>query len=208
MLVADAVPLIPEYVMSKSGQKLHLTMGLLLLLASVPLLIWQAVPHNQQLIPHVSFLAMHSLMEVFAIIVAALVFLTGYGTQESVRSIRLSALGCAFLAVAWFDTLHFLSYAGMPDVVSSNTPHKAIVFWLLARYAAGLGLLAYVLLPDTPLNRSAARSYAWLGWLALLAAGSYALLLDPHIVPTMYVEGVGLSPLKIWLEWGCSRYTF
>lgn len=38
----------------------------LLLGASVPLLIWQVVPGNQQAIPHAAFLALHSLMEIFA----------------------------------------------------------------------------------------------------------------------------------------------
>ncbi|MFH1820286.1 MAG: MASE3 domain-containing protein [Pseudomonadota bacterium] len=75
---------------------------------------------------------------------AALVFFTGHGVQETLRSIRSVALGCAFLAVALFDTLHFLSYIGMPDLVSPNSPHKSILFWLCGRLAAGIGLLAYV----------------------------------------------------------------
>jgi len=175
---------------------------MLLLVASIPLLVWQAAPGNQVAISSPTFLAVHSMMEVFAIVVAALVFFTGHGAQETVRSIRSMALGCAFLAVALFDTLHFLSYLGMPDLLSPNTPHKAILFWLCGRYAAGIGLLAYVLLPETPAMRFLVSRFGWAGVLLLVLALSYGLLVSPQVVPAMYVTGQGLTPLKITLEWG------
>lgn len=175
---------------------------MLLLAASLPLLLWQAIPANQAAISSPTFLAAHSIMEIFAVIVAALVFFTGHGAQETVRSIRSMALGCAFLAVAMFDILHFLSYMGMPDLLSPNTPHKAILFWLCGRYAAGIGLLAYVLLPETPAVRFPASRYGWIGVLLAAGALSYGLLVSPDSVPAMYVAGQGLTPLKVTLEWG------
>ena len=190
-----------NYLMQLQGQNPHRLVGLLLLVASIPLLLWQAAPANQLTIPEPAFLAAHSMMEIFAIIVAALVFFTGHGTQETVRSIRSMALGCAFLAVALFDTLHFLSYVGMPDLVSPNSPHKMILFWLCGRFAAGIGLLAYVLLPETPAARTPLRRHAWVGVLFVVAALAYVFLRSPHIVPAMYVDGQGLTPLKVALEW-------
>ena len=175
---------------------------MLLLAASLPLLVWQAVPSNQVTIAGPTFLAAHSIMEVFAIIVAALVFFTGHGVQESVRSTRSMVLGCAFMAVALFDTLHFLTYLGMPDLITPNTPHKSILFWLCGRYAAGIGLLAYVLLPETPATRFPASRYGWAGVLLVLGALSYGLLVSPQVIPAMYVTGEGLTPLKVALEWG------
>ena len=184
------------------GHDLHRLGGILLLAASLPLLLWQAIPANQVAISSPTFLAAHSIMEIFAIIVAALIFFTGHGAQETVRSIRSMALGCAFLAVAMFDILHFLSYMGMPDLLSPNTPHKAILFWLCGRYAAGIGLLAYVLLPETPAVRFPASRYGWIGVLLAAGALSYGLLVSPDSVPAMYVAGQGLTPLKVTLEWG------
>ncbi len=175
---------------------------MLLLAASLPLLLWQAVPTNQLAISPPDFLVVHSMMEVFAIIVAALVFFTGHGVQQAERSTRSMALGCAFLAVALFDILHFLSYIGMPDLVSSNTAHKSILFWLGGRIAAGVGLMAYVLLPDTPASRFPLRRHAWIGVLLAVAVVSYILLKSPDIVPAMYAKGVGLTPLKVAIEWG------
>ncbi len=184
------------------GQDSHRLAGMLLIAMSIPLLVWQAVPANQLTISNPTFLAAHSMMEIFAIIVAALVFITGHGAQETARSIRAMVLGCAFLAVALFDILHFLSYLGMPDLISPNTPHKSILFWLCGRFAAGLGLLAYVLLPETPAARFPASRYGWIGVLLLVGAFSYGLLVSPDIVPAMYVIGQGLTPLKVTLEWG------
>ncbi|HEY9145423.1 MAG TPA: GGDEF domain-containing protein, partial [Thiobacillus sp.] len=170
--------------------------------ASIPLLLWQAVPANQLTLSAPAFLAAHSLMEIFAVIVAALVFFTGHGAQETVRSIRAMVLGCAFLAVALFDILHFLSYAGMPDLISPSSPHKAILFWLCGRLAAGVGLLAYVLLPETPATRYPASRYGWAVVLLVLGTLSYGLLASPQTIPAMYVLGQGLTPLKVTLEWG------
>lgn len=184
------------------GQDLHRLGGILLLAASLPLLLWQAIPANQVAISSPTFLAAHSIMEIFSIVVAALIFFTGHGVRETVRSIRSVALGYAFLAVALFDVLHFLSYIGMPDLVSPNTPHKAILFWLCGRFAAGVGLLLYILIPDAPASRDPVRFGALAG--VLLGVGTIAtvFLAVPHSLPAMYAEGVGLTPLKIVLEWG------
>lgn len=116
--------------MSLSEKDTHRLVGGLLLVASIPLLLWQASPANQLAISGPAFLAAHSMMETFAIVVAALIFFTGHGAQETVRSVRSVVLGYAFLMVALFDMLHFLSYVGMPDLISPNTPHKSILFWL------------------------------------------------------------------------------
>jgi diguanylate cyclase (GGDEF)-like protein len=184
------------------GQDTHRLAGLLLLAASIPLLLWQAVPGNQLTLAQADFLAIHSLMEVFAIIVAALVFFTGHGVQEATRSTRSMVLGCAFLAVALFDTLHFLSYLGMPDMLSPNSPHKSILFWLGGRLAAGIGLLAYVLLPESTAAPGGPRRHAWIGVLLAAVALSWVLLKSPELVPPMYLEDQGLSPLKVTIEWG------
>jgi diguanylate cyclase (GGDEF)-like protein len=184
------------------GQDTHRWFGIVLLALGVPLLLWQAIPANQLAISGPTFLAVHSLMEIFAIVVAALIFFTGHGPHEAVRSIRSMALGCAFLAVALFDILHFLSYLGMPDLLSPNSPHKSILFWLAGRFAAGIGLLAYVLLPDTPGARFPVRRHAWAVVLVAVLALAYALLRAPESVPAMYVDGEGLTTLKIALEWG------
>jgi diguanylate cyclase (GGDEF)-like protein len=176
--------------------------GITFLALSVPLLIWQATPGNQLPIAPPQFVALHSMMETFAIVVAALIFFTGFGAHETRRSLRSLVLGYAFLAVALFDMFHFLSYIGMPDLLSANTPHKAILFWLLARAAAGAGLLAYILIPEKPaISNTARRTWAMVVVVAAMAL-SYVFLQSPHSAPLMFAPEQGLTPLKIALEWG------
>jgi len=179
----------------------HRLAGLLLLAASIPMLLWQAVPLNQLAIPVPAFLAAHSMMEIFAIVVAAQVFFTGHGAREALRTVRSAALGYAFLAVALFDILHFLSYMGMPDLVSPNSPHKSILFWLCGRFAAGVGLLAYILIPQAPVMHDTVRRGALAGVLLGVAAIAYVFLTSPQSVPAMYMSGLGPTSLKVFLEW-------
>jgi diguanylate cyclase (GGDEF)-like protein len=175
---------------------------MLLLAVSVPLLLWQAMPVNQLTISAPTFLAAHSLMEIFAIVVAALVFFTGNGAQDTARSVRSVVLGCAFLAVALFDTLHVLSFAGMPDLITPNSTHKTILFWLGGRFMAGVGLLAYVLIPEAPVMRASVRRGVVIGVLLGVGAIAYVFLTSPQAVPATFVAGHGLTPFKIGLEWG------
>ena len=183
-------------------QDLPHRIGMLLLVLCVPLLLWQTVPVNQSAIPGSTFLAVHSMLEIIAIVVAALVFFTGHGAEKIPRAVRSLVLGYAFLAVALFDILHFLSYLGMPDVVSPNSPHKSILFWLCGRIAAGVGLLAYVLIPAGLVTRDVVRRGALAGVLLGVGAIATAFLSTPQLMPAMYVGGLGLTPLKIALEWG------
>lgn len=183
------------------GKDLHRRAGVGLLALSLPLFLWQAGPVNQWAVSQADFLAVHSLMEVFAVVVAALIFFTGHGVQQAERSTRTMALGCAFLAVAMFDVLHFLSSPGMSDMLSPNTQHKSLVFALAARIAGGIGLLAYVLLPETQAARSGVRRYAWIAVMLPLAALALLVLHTPDIVPAMYREGIGLTRLKVATQW-------
>ena len=188
--------------MRLQGQDPNHLAGLLLLAASLPLLLWQAVPANQLAISVPTFLAAHSMMEVFAVAVAALVFFTGHGTRETLRSVRSVVLGYAFLAVALFDILHFLSYMDMPSLVTPNSPHKSILFWLCGRLAAGIGLLAYVLIPEAPVMRGPVRRSALLGVLLGVGTIAYFFLTSPQSLPAMYVSGLGPTPLKLAFESG------
>jgi diguanylate cyclase (GGDEF)-like protein len=184
-----------------TGQSPTRLIGILLLLASVPLLLWQADPARQLPVSEPAFLAAHSMMETFAIVVAALIFFTGHGTWESARSLRSVLLGYSFLAVALFDMLHFLSYIGMPPLVSSNSAHKAILFWLCGRLMAGLGLLGYILVPERLAGGPHARGLALVLSLAIVIGCASVFLPEPAAAPAMYVPGQGLTALKVALEW-------
>jgi len=172
-----------------------------LLLLAIPLLIWLAVPENQHAVDLAFYLPFHTLVEVFAVVMAALIFVTGWHVHDEKRPAASVMLACAFLAVALMDFAHFMSYQGMSDFITTNTPHKAIVFWLAARYAASAALLAFALMPPQPLARHARRRFLT-GFLAYALLVLYVGIWQPDWVPATYITGVGLTEFKIGMEGG------
>ena len=146
---------------------------------------------------------LHTLVETLAVAVALLVFAAcWHGRPDDAHAGDGLVLGCGFLMVAVLDLGHLLSYRDMPAFFGPGDPEKAIRFWLLARYAAALTLLAV-----------AARHWAgprWAGgrlaWVLLsLALGlglSVLLLAFPQWWPRTFVPGQGLTPFKLAAEYG------
>ena len=185
----------------KHSHPIQSAIGWSLLALAVPLLWWVSHPARQVVIDPMTFVFWHTAMELFAIVVAMLVFITGYRAILSARKGAVVLLGVTFLGVGLLDFLHTMSYAGMPDVVTTNTAQKSIFFWLCARMLAASALLAYALLPAvsevTPLRKRLALALmlAVVGLLGLVG------LCWPERVPALFVGGQGLTPLKIGLEW-------
>jgi PAS domain S-box-containing protein len=192
----------PEKTMpDSSSRRIDLVAGALLLLC-LPLLLWQGSPVNQTEIPQDAFLSMHSVLEIVSVVISGLIFFIAFGTRDTERAIRVVILGSFFLATALFDTMHTLSYGGMPDIVSPNTPDKMIGFWLAARISAGLGLLAYAVWPHTRPVKVAERHALLAGTLAGVALVAWVVFFHESRLPAMFVAGQGLTTLKIAFEWG------
>lgn len=147
------------------------------------------------------FVSLHTLIELAAVLVSLTVGLTANYTLGDTTGRRAPALTASFLLIAVLDLLHLASYAGMPDLVSPNSPHKSILFWLLARWVAALTLLFWAAgwrigqAPNAGF-RSLAFAVAFAGVGALAAVS----LIAPDQLPAMFVPGVGLTPLKRSLE--------
>jgi diguanylate cyclase (GGDEF)-like protein/PAS domain S-box-containing protein len=175
--------------------------GWFLLTLALPLLWWVSHPSRQIVVAPTQFVFWHSVVELFAVVVAMLIFVTGYRAFLSVRKGAVVLLGLAFLGVGLLDFLHTMSYAGMPDAVTANSAQKSIFFWLSARMLAAAALLIYALLPTVPDVSKRRKRLA----LALMLAGvgmvGYVGLTWPDRLPALFIDGQGLTPLKIGLEW-------
>lgn len=147
-----------------------------------------------------NYLPLHALLETFAIVVAGMVFVMGWYTQQTDNSLRVLVLAALFLGVAILDFSHMMSYTGMPEFVTPSSPEKAINFWLMARLLAALALLSAALLPDRSLGR-----YARHLLLLLLASGlaliHYWFLFVPASVPATFDPVTGLTEFKVISEY-------
>lgn len=152
-------------------------------------------------IPASVFLPLHTLAELFSVLVGAMVFsLIWEQRRIPLRSELL--LGSAFLAAALLDIGHLFSYSGMPDFVTPSGPEKAIWFWLFARLVAALALLAYALnWPSAACATRGCRRYG-LGLALGTAALVYWLILSyGHWLPATYQPGTGLTGFKVGAEY-------
>jgi len=150
-----------------------------------------------------SYVPLHTILEVLAISVGAMIFAVSWSTQSYARAARLAILGVFVLGVSILDLLHALSYQGMPDFVTPSDSEKAINFWLAARFMLALGLLLVAWVPhsaDAWLGRQS--RYLWLGLITpVLVVVSVLLLFFPQYLPRTFIEGSGLTDFKLYFEY-------
>ena len=156
------------------------------------------VPHHFE--NPAAYLPLHTALGIFAIVVSMLVFAAGWNASSRHSAGNIVLIACAFLAVGLLDIAHTLSYPGMPDFVTPNSPGKAIHFWLAARSVAGCALLAVAYLSWRPFSSSRTR-----GWMLVIALGVTALvywlaLFHPDTLPLTFVPGQGPTTFKIGTE--------
>lgn len=148
------------------------------------------------------YLIFHNLVEVISVIISLQIFLLAWVTHKQTRNFRNLFIGITFLGVAIMDTFHFFSFPGMPGLFTAASTHKGIYFWLAARLGAVGALLAASFLPDKKDEDGLFSPFFLL--MAVLTVSALIVLVDilegPYI-PRFYIEGQGLTPLKIVLEY-------
>jgi diguanylate cyclase (GGDEF)-like protein/PAS domain S-box-containing protein len=147
-----------------------------------------------------TYAGLHTLAELFAVVVALLIFGVGWTNAGPLQTRLNVLLACAFLAVGLLDLLHLLSYAGMPNLVTPADPEKAIFFWLAARFVAALGLLLLVFFPYQGSASRRLRASALSASLILVALTAWIGLWHGDWIPRTFIADQGLTPLKIVAE--------
>jgi len=147
-----------------------------------------------------AYLTVHTALEGLSIIMSFCIFFVTYYSFERSKMLRTILFACTFLSVGILDFFHALSYDGMPVFITQSSVAKATAFWMAARLTAALGLLAAGLNKEDVKIRTHRAVFLTA---ALLFCGclSYVIILRPELIPVLYVEGQGLTPLKIILEY-------
>jgi PAS domain S-box-containing protein len=141
------------------------------------------------------YLLFHSLAEIFSVVIACGIFMIGWNTQGFVQNHYLLFIGIAYLYVGGVDLLHTLSYKGMGafEGYGANLPTQ---LWIAGRYMEAFSLLfaPFFLRRKLP-------PYRTLLAFALATGLLLASIFYWKVFPNCYIEGVGLTPFKIYSEY-------
>ena len=148
------------------------------------------------------YLPLHTAMETTAVVISMLIFGIAWNAYSDARPGNIVLLGTILLGTGLLDFGHMLGYRGMPDFVTPSSPQKAIVFWMGARYLVAAGLLAAALRPWQPMLSARSRYRVLTGVLGYVGALYAIELFYPAQLPIFFIRGLGLTPLKIALEYG------
>lgn len=172
----------------------------LALLAFIQFLSWliPSAPNHQGIS---YYLSLHTLMETLSITVAMMVVAVGWNYRQSRNTQNLALLACLFFAVGVLDSLHMVSYAGMPEFLSQNDTDKHLNFWLSARFLAALALL---LVSICPWETSVSKKFQYMLFsLTCTSTALFSVLVvyRQDLFPNWFIPGQGLTPLKKFLEY-------
>ncbi len=148
-----------------------------------------------------SFLAWHNVLEFTSVLISFTVFVVSYYTYNQTGNLRSVFLGSVFLAIGMLDAFHTLSFKGMPAfLIENNCANRATTLWIIARMITALGFLAASLIPINVKFRTNRIVFVAVPF-AISILVLYLVTYYPTLLPPMYIEGIGLTPYKISLEY-------
>lgn len=180
----------------------QITAGWFLLALTLPLLWWCSQPSWQLAVEPMWLIASARAMQLFTVVVAMLVFITGYRAILSTRKGAVILLGVAFLGVGLLDFLQLVNDTVRPDASGFNVAQKSLFFRLAARLLAAAALFGYVALP---VISDFGKKCKWMALTLMLGAVwgmgfvGFAWLGDMPVL--LFPDGHSVTPLGIGLEW-------
>jgi diguanylate cyclase (GGDEF)-like protein/PAS domain S-box-containing protein len=153
------------------------------------------------------FLLFHSLVELFAVIVAFISAIVAWHTYALAKNQFLLLLGCGYFFIGGLDLAHMITFRGL-SLLDNNTGNVSLQFWIMARFFEACLLLVAPLFINAdfrPRN-------------IIIILSIITLLLCVAILqnwlPVFYIEGKGLTFTKVILEYIiiilllCALFTF
>ncbi|SET05911.1 Serine phosphatase RsbU, regulator of sigma subunit [Natronincola peptidivorans] len=146
------------------------------------------------------FLFYHTLLEFFTIIIYYIIFIISYYTYNKNKRVRLIICFCTFFIVGFVDFLHTMTYDAMPGFFLESSAAAATTYWIIGRLIFTLGLLVTACVPVNS-RATMNRAYYLLGSILTSIIIFYAITFHLEKFPAMFIEGQGLTPLKVALEY-------
>ena len=148
-----------------------------------------------------NYLAWHNIFELASILVSFSVFTITYFAYEETRRLRYIVYGCTFLIMGSLDAFHTLTYKGMPDFfIANDTANRATTLWILSRLIGSLGFMTAISISSNVVSNIKKEILA--GVTAIFAITLFLIVTYyPNFFPPMFIEGEGLTSIKIFLEY-------
>lgn len=146
------------------------------------------------------FLTLHFFAELVSILVSFSIFILLYNTFDVFKNVRNIVLAQTFLIVGIFDIFHMLAYEGMPNILINNTLNIGNWFWITARLLMGFGILLSSLISRYKIAK-AKKEIFLLCSVCIVLLFFYVINFKTDILPELFVEDIGLTPIKIFLEY-------
>jgi signal transduction histidine kinase len=171
-------------------------------LAASPILVLLVVRPFGIVFPKALYLPVHTALEVLVAAAGLATFAVQWfaAGAGAFREARARFIGPAFLAVALLELAHLLSFPGMPGFFGPSSTERGIAYWLVAR-ALSVGALIAAARIDRESESPLLHRGRVLAAMLAVAAVAFAIELSlPNQRAHFFVEGRGLTPLKILIE--------
>jgi len=147
-----------------------------------------------------SFLYYHTFLEFFSIVISFTIFTVSYYTYKRNGNTRLLIYFCIFFIVGFIDFFHTMTYSGMPGFFGESSIPVATTFWMLGRLIFAVGMLFAAI---TPIEEKTFHERSYYLGIVILFVAIIFYLVNNHIdyFPAMFIEGQGLTPIKVALEY-------
>ncbi len=148
-----------------------------------------------------SYLSWHTIFEFISILVSLCVFLLSYYAYRQNRRLRGIFIANVFLCMGIVDVFHALSFKGMPYfLIENSTADRATTYWIIARLIGAIGIAAGSFIKSNKKSNINRRVFLFFS-ISLSMVILVVVTYFPHILPAMYIEGVGVTGLKKVLEY-------
>lgn len=142
-----------------------------------------------------SYLLFHTVAELASIVIAVVIFVITWYTRRFINNNYLVFIGIAYLFIGGIDLVHMLAYSGM-NIFAGYDANPATQLWIAARTLQALTLLVAPFM----LHRKMNERVVFAGYLTIFVLLMFSIF-SWHIFPTCYIEGQGLTPFKIGMEY-------
>ncbi|MEG0773996.1 MASE3 domain-containing protein [Clostridium sp.] len=142
-----------------------------------------------------NYLLFHGIIEILCVLVALMIFTIVANTNGFYKNASISIVGVSFGVVAMIDGLHTLAYKGMGVFVGYG-PDLPTQMWIISRYINSISIfLALMLFTKKIKYKNVLIGYG------LVCIFLFITIFKFDIFPSCFVEGIGLTPFKIYSEY-------